>query len=65
VRDWLQNEIRLPIVMVQEYTSLLSGDKCGVASMDDVKFLDADMLAEIGIRPIHRKKILAWLAANP
>jgi len=64
VREWLKNDIRLPVSMVNEYMSFLTGDNIGVASMDDVRFLDNEMLTEAGIRPIHRKKILSWLEAH-
>ena len=40
------------------------GDTIGIASLDDVKFLDMDLLTEAGIKPIHRKKIMAWIEAQ-
>mmetsp|Transcript_11799 Transcript_11799/g.33225 ORF Transcript_11799/g.33225 Transcript_11799/m.33225 type:complete len:1288 (-) Transcript_11799:36-3899(-) len=62
--QWLQSDIKLPAGIAAEYAQRLRSDSVGVCSLDDVLYLDADLLSEAGIRPIHRKKIMAWVSSQ-
>jgi len=64
IHCWLVSCMGLPVTIAVEYSQKLTGDDVGVTTFDDLFYLDDDLMESIGIRLIHRKKILCWLKAN-
>ena len=62
--NWCVKELRLPEDVAEDYESRLSQPKIGVVCVDDLRWLIEEDMDNLDIPPVHKRKIMAWVAKN-
>ena len=61
---WLTTELKLPDDVAEEYQARLAHPCIGVACVDDLRWLLDEDMELLEVEPIHKRKIMAWVAAH-